>query len=691
MNGLDTVNDDIMEDPAIAGSFNVGATRWASLLAAASKSMAILTVAVLLASINLEVISRYIFNSPTIWVTEFSAYFVIAITFLGAAYSQLSGRNIRVTFVRDRMPSPIAVAMDTSAHWCSLFVCLILLWRTSAFVGENYTDLTRSWGLLRTPLWIPQTTVVLGYGCLLLAIFACVLAANGSKRRHPALVLLPAAALFIWSGLLTLQGTTDLALGIDAQVTLSATLTLVLVSAFVLSGTRNALSLLLLILPLLLGYALLADAPLAHRSIGMLAALLYLLIFGVPVTFTLGMLALLAIGIWLPPVTIVALGERSWEAVNTFELAAIPMFIMMGSLLVSSGASRDMYEATRTLFGRMRGGLAHASVGASGIFAAVSGSSLATAAAMGKVAGSEMTQRGYRPELAFGVLAAGGTLGILIPPSIAMIVYGPLAGVPVTDLFLAGIVPGLLLMAAFSLVVAVWVAIDPAAAPPGQAFSATQKLQALLGVGPFLLLILLVLGSIYLGVATPTEAGGVGVLGAAAISAMRRTLSWRGVLGSIEEAAVVTSFLLLIAVGAAQMGFVVDYLNMPQSLVGYINNADLSDTGIFLALVAIYVLLGMFVEPISMMLITLPVVLPIASAAGWDLLWFGIVLVMLIEIGLITPPVGMILFVLSGVSDKAVDLSRIALGALPFVAAFLAMIALFFLFPEIVTFLPKGI
>jgi tripartite ATP-independent transporter DctM subunit len=238
------------------------------------------------------------------------------------------------------------------------------------------------------------------------------------------------------------------------------------------------------------------------------------------------------------------------------------------------------------------------------------------------------------------------------------------------------------MMAVFSMVVVLWLAIDRNAAPAGTSYSLAQKFSALKGVLPFLLLMTIVLGSLYAGIATPTEAGAVGVLGAVLISVLRGTFSLNEMLASLEEAALATSFLLLIAVGAAVFSFAVDFLAMPQALIAFMKALDLSSFGLFLAIVAVYLVLGMFVEPISMVLITLPVVLPVVLAAGWDPLWFGIILVMLVEIGMITPPVGMILYVLSGVSNGRATLGQIAAGAMPFVVAFLAMIFVFYAQPS---------
>lgn len=533
---------------------------------------------------------------------------------------------------------------------------------------------------MNTPLWIPQSAAVAGLAGLVLALAF----SEDARSNGPALLSVIAALVFA-----ALEATDFLPLNPSPLQSVVCLGLLTALGAALSGGGPTLVVSGLILVPVTSLFVLSENADLALKSTSLIGILFFLLFTGLPVVFSLLSIGIFAMMFWLPPVSLNTIGERTWEAVNTFELAAIPMFVLMGAVLVRSNASSEMFTAARTGMGRLRGSLAHASILASGIFAAVSGSSLATAATMGRVAGPEMMREGYRPELAYGVLAAGGTLGILIPPSIAMIVYGPMAGVPVTDLFMAGIIPGLLMIAAFSLVVLVWSTFDRSAAPGGLPVPLREKLTALKGVVPFLILMTLVLGSLYAGFATPTEAGAVGVLGALLISFARKTLSLPQFIAALEEAVMVTSFLLIIAVGAAVMSFPVDFLSMPQALVTFVQSLDLSDIGLFIAIVVLYLILGMFVEPISMVLMTLPIILPVIEAAGWDLLWFGIVLVMLVEIGLITPPVGMILYVLSGVSEGRVTLGQISIGTLPFVGAFLAMVFLFFALPDLVTFLPE--
>ncbi|ADZ68967.1 TRAP transporter large permease subunit [Polymorphum gilvum] len=651
-----------------------------ALVTAGSRLLGLLGVLAMLASVIIEVVGRSFLGHATIWVTEVTTYLVVAITFVGAPFVVSRNANVRVDLVLDRLSPERRDAVLKALSWLSVFVALTVLWKVTGLWAENLKSGTRSWSLLNTPLWIPQSAVVVGLTGVVIALAGSAASRSGLAGYGP----LAAALLFAILG-----GTGLVSAGLSPHLWVLVLAGLTGLSAYLASGGRAVIVAACVTGPAVGLFVATADMALASRSAAMVAALFVLLFSGLPVVFCLFAVGLFAMLFWLPPVSLNVIGERTWEAVNTFEFAAIPMFVMMGAVLVRSNASGEMFAATRLAMGRLKGGLAYASILASGIFAAVSGSSLATAATMGRVAGPEMLAERYRAELAYGVLAAGGTLGILIPPSIAMIVYGPMAGVPVTELFMAGIVPGLLMIAAFALVVLLWTALDGTAAPAGQGYALREKLLALRGVAPFLALMILVLGSLYAGIATPTEAGAVGVVGALGISLARGTLTLRSVVGALEEAALATSFLLMIAVGSAVMSFAVDFLSMPQELVRLITWLNLSDIGLFVAIVILFLILGMFVEPISMVLMTLPILLPVITAAGWDPLWFGIVLVMLVEIGLITPPVGMILYVLAGVSDQKVSLGRISVGTLPFVGAFLAMALLFFAMPELVTFLPE--
>ena len=280
--------------------------------------------------------------------------------------------------------------------------------------------------------------------------------------------------------------------------------------------------------------------------------------------------------------------------------------------------------------------------------------------------------------------------GIMIPPSIPMIIYGSTVGAPVNLLFIAGILPGLALAVLFMAAAFVWSTTVPGAAPRGQRYSMGEKLRSLVNVVPFVFVITAVLGSLYAGIATPTEAGALGAAMALVLCVAFRRFSWKMLYETAVETATVTAFIMLIVVGAAILSWVFDYLKVPRTLVETIKGADVAPWVIIAFISLVYVILGMFVESISMILMTLPVVYPVVMALGLDPIWFGIYLVTMVEVGLITPPVGMVLFVLRGVSGK-VPLKDIAIGALPFVGIILLFVAIMFIFPGIIGWLPSKV
>ena len=409
---------------------------------------------------------------------------------------------------------------------------------------------------------------------------------------------------------------------------------------------------------------------------------------GVRVALGLGLVGLGAIYTLLPVPSPIVLGERSWESLNSFTLTAVRMFVMMGALLLKSGLSDQVFETLAKWLGRFPGGIAHAGIGACTVFAAVSGSSLATAATMGMVACPEMTRRGFSPRLAYGSIAAGGTLGILIPPSIPMIIYGSMVGAPVATLFIAGLLPGLLLMAAFMAVVFLWGVLVPGAAPRWLGFSWGERLRSLGPVLPVVLLIAAVLGTLYAGIATPTEAGAIGAGAALLLCLARGRLTLPVLADVLAETVKVTAFLFVIVIGASILTYSFDYLRLPQLLVEAVGEAGLPRWLVFAAIALLYIVLGMFIDSISMMVMTLPVLFPLVVATGFDPIWFGVVLVILIEIGLITPPVGVNLFVLKGLGHD-VSMRDIVLGVVPFAAVMLVVLVLLYLVPGIATWLPE--
>lgn len=638
-----------------------------------------------------EVISRSVFNEPTVWVTEYATYLLVGIAFMALAYAQKEDGHIRVELIVGNLSAPARQKIDVLTAWIGLVFVGFAAWQMTSFNYQEYVNDTRNWGLLATPQWIPELVVSVGYGLFVLAILADILRAGAAHGPAPGGLTasrIALGALAILLAVLVGLGPYPVAVAGNAYDWGSVAIVCAFaVMVWALSGLRMLIAVAAIL-------ALVALAFLAVREQGLLAiglilvlGMVVMLLLGVRIALALGIVGMLGLYFLLPQPQLSVLAERSWNSINTFTLTAIPMFVLMGGLLLRSGVTTQMFDALLRWFGRTPGGIAHASVGACGIFAAVSGSSLATAATMGAVACPEMIKRGYSPQLTYGVIAAGGTLGILIPPSIAMIIYGTTVGAPISDLFIAGIIPGLVLMASFMLAILVWSAVISGSAPRGTPYTVGEKMSALVGVLPFMILIVSVLGSLYLGIATPTEAGAIGVAVSILLCALRGKLSWTMLGETALETVKVTSFLLLIVVGASILSWVFDVLGLPVSLVSEVKAVDLSPWMVMALIALVYILLGMFIDPISMMLMTLPVAYPLVLALGFDKIWFGIALVMMIEVGMITPPVGIILFVLRGISGD-VPLKSIVQGVLPFVAVILLNVVLIYYYPAIVTWLP---
>lgn len=388
----------------------------------------------------------------------------------------------------------------------------------------------------------------------------------------------------------------------------------------------------------------------------------------------------------LPPEKV--LGSSVWAALASWTLAALPLFIWMGEILFRTKLSEDMFKGLAPWVQRLPGRLMHVNVIGCGIFAAVSGSSAATAATIGKMALPALTQRGYHVPMAIGSLAGAGTLGLLIPPSIVMIVYGVAAEVSIVRLFIAGIVPGLMLMALFSGYIAVWSLMNPHLTPPADPpMALREKLKASGQLFPVVMLIGFVMGSIYFGWATATEAAVFGVVGALILSAWGGTLNWGSFSASLMGAVRLSCMINLILAGAAFLTKAMAYSGIPAAMAEWVGAQGFSPFMIIAVLTLIYLVLGCFIDGISMIVLTASVVLPIIAATGFDLIWFGIFIVLVVELAQITPPVGFNLFVLQGLTGK--DMLTVARNTMPFFCLMLVAVTLVTLFPAIVTFLPN--
>jgi C4-dicarboxylate transporter DctM subunit len=418
------------------------------------------------------------------------------------------------------------------------------------------------------------------------------------------------------------------------------------------------------------------------------AAVFVLMLLGIPIAIA--MLVVGFAGIWMLMGEGAAFGMMGQVPFNTtlsYELSVVPMFILMGAIISRTGMASDLYRLCNSLLGHLRGGLAMATIVACGGFSAVCGSSIATAATMAKVAIPEMRTYRYGDGFAAASVAAGGTLGILIPPSVIMVLYGIATGTDIGQLFIAGVLPGVLAVALY--VAAVWVhaRLHPAEAPGGARTNPSEQLRLLAPVAPVVLLFVLIIGGLYFGLFTPTEAAGVGAGCALLIAAFRRVISWRDLMDSLVETVRTTASLFLVLIGALVFSNFVNLAGLPDALSGLIASLGLSPLGVILVILLIYVVLGMFMESLSMILLTIPVFFPIITAQGFDPVWFGIFAVMVTELSLITPPVGLNLFVIRGVIP-GLAIGAIYRGIMPFVVADLLRIGLIIGFPAIVLWLP---
>jgi tripartite ATP-independent transporter DctM subunit len=383
-----------------------------------------------------------------------------------------------------------------------------------------------------------------------------------------------------------------------------------------------------------------------------------------------------------------ALGELSWSSSNEFLLVAIPLFILLGEILLRAGFAERMYSAMALWLSWLPGGLMHANIGASTLFAATSGSSVATAATVGTVAIPQIKRYGYNEPLFLGSIAAGGTLGILIPPSINLVIYGVLTNSSVPKLYLAGIIPGFLLAALFMVVVLLACVVKPSWG--GQRIRASwgERLASLRHLLPPLGIFLMVVGSIYAGLATPTEAAALGVLGALVLALFFRKLSLGMLREALEGTMRATGMIMLIVIAAGFLNFVMSAIGLTDALTRSITGLGLSPGWMLLVVVIFYVILGCFMETLSMMIVTIPLVAPIMTALGFDPIWLGIVIIVLVETALITPPVGLNLFVVHSVR-KGGSMNAVIVGSLPFVGALFAIIALLAAFPDLALWLPR--
>ena len=424
------------------------------------------------------------------------------------------------------------------------------------------------------------------------------------------------------------------------------------------------------------------------------ALLGFVAIFGLallrmPLAFSMGLVGIVGIGLtrgWNPALASTA--QVVYETGFAYTLSVIPLFILMGNFVARAGLAHELFAAAEAFIGHFRGGLAHATVAACAGFGAICGSSIATAATMSKVAYPSMKKLGYSDTLSTGVIAAGGTLGIMIPPSTIMVIYGIITETNIGKLFAAGVIPGLLTAILMMVAIVYLTSRDPEHAPAGKRHTWPERWAALRGIWGVAVLVVVVLGGIYGGLFTATEGAGFGAAGAFLFALARRRLTWAILMQVLVESARTTAMLFTLIIAATIFANFVNFTSMPGDLKDWIVGLKVSPVMIITAMMLIYVVLGTVMEELTMVLLTIPLFFPIVTALGFDPVWFGVLIVMIVQIGLISPPVGMNMLVINTLLPK-VGLGKIFRGCWPFTVVMVAVLALLIAFPQLSMWLPS--
>ncbi|MDZ7599229.1 MAG: TRAP transporter large permease [Desulfobacterales bacterium] len=423
-------------------------------------------------------------------------------------------------------------------------------------------------------------------------------------------------------------------------------------------------------------------------GLGGIGVMFLLLLIGMPIGYTLAFVGFGGISLITDPaVAMPTLVKSFYSTFTQYSFTVIPLFVIMGELATICGLSQGIYDVADKWLRRLPGGLGIATIGACSGFAAICGSSVATAATLGRVALPEMERYGYDRQLATGSVAAGGTLGFLIPPSIGFVVYGILTEQSIGKLLISGFLPGFLLAAAYVVIIVVWVKLKPEAAPANlEKISLKEKLLALKGVWELVVGFLLVMGGLYLGFFTPTEAGGVGAFFLFSVTLLKRRLDWTRLRLALQETAKISIMIFMILAGAYVFTYFMALSMIPMRLAGWLTGLALSPYIILTIILLGYLVLGCFLDATSMMVLTLPVIFPTILQLGFDPIWFGVISVLMMEAGLITPPLGLNVFVISGVAGVPIEV--VFRGASYFLLAIFAVVVLITIFPQIATVLP---
>ena len=595
--------------------------------------------------IFVDVISRIVFNQPFSVTIELEQFMLACAVYLSISWAMVNNDHVQVDLFVSKFSPDMRLNSQLIFLLWSIFFFLIVTWQMTVRAIEAFEidDVGEVTGI---PIFIILGVVVFCSALMTLVLVKLYMGDQATllKKSHR-----PFLRTFV---LLTIT-----ALGIASPWLVRS-------------------------LPM--------EIPLTPAGIFIIFALLATMFLGFRIALAMGFIGF--IGTWLlasPDTALSVLRMHAYDSVADYFLCVVPFFVLMGMICFRAGLSRTAYDAAYNWLGPMPGGVAISTVAGCGGFAAICGDSMATAATMGAVSLPEMKKYKYSDSLATGALAAGGTLGILIPPSIGFIVYGLIAEVSVAKLFMAGILPGVLMAVLFGVTILIRCKINPVLGPAAKKIEFAKKMKSLLGIGPVAILFVIVIGGIYSGSITPTEAGAVGVLGALLIGMFTgERLRWKSFFQALEESMRMTAMIFLILIGVSILGFFMVTTEIPLKMATIISSLAVSRYVVLGFIMLLYLVLGMVMNIIPMIMLTLPIIFPTVQALGFDPIWFGVITVIIMEMGQITPPVGINVFVISGVA-KDVPMMTIFKGVVPFLFVQGLIILILIIFPGLATYLPS--
>ncbi len=610
---------------------------------------AIMTLLMSIAMV-VDLISRLVFRSPLSGMIELQTFMLVFMAFFSIAYTMLKNQHVSVDLI----------TLSLSAHVNSILQSIFSIWGAYIFGAMSLLSASRAWeafereevsDIIRMPYWLLYTVVSVGTLLLALTLVALLFSHLSGLYQH----YKERGNFWTMFGVIVLA----------AIVGIFSANILKLIAPDLSSSVIGIIYTIFLMVILLLGFPVGFSMAFAG-----LTGLVYLI--GSEVSYNVAKI-------------------NTYDAVAVYFFVVIPFFLLMGFLILHAGIGAKLYNAGIKVFGRLPGGLAVGTVAGCGGFAAICGDSVASAATMGSVSIPEMKRYNYDDSLATGSVAAGGTLGILIPPSIGFVVYGIITEQSIGKMFMAGIIPGIILTLGFALAVYVQCLINPKLGPKSEKFTLHEIAWSILSIWPVGALFAAVIGGIYSGVLTPTEAGGVGASGALLIALFAKGFNRQKLFDALLEATTTSAMIFTILIGVGLLGYFVTLTDIPLAFANFLNSLDVSRYIIYVLILLLYLVLGMVMNIIPMMMLTLPILFPTVVGLGFDPIWFGVIMVIMMEMGQITPPIGINVFVIHGVAKKYnISMATIYRGIIPFVVVEIIVIILLTIFPDIVLWLPNS-